>query len=279
VQKTAIIFVSNAAGGQVVGYSEKTLKPVAYLGGPISGPAGISVDRAGNVYVANSGAADVLFYPASSSLPTRILNDSNWYPSDVCVSPTGEVAVTNDVGGVGADIAFYRKGEINSFKSISSSVFFRMFYCAYDAVGNTYVDGQDYYGGAHVGFIAGGGAGNSIADLNIDGIGLSAGLAVMRSGDILVEDESSSTIHEYQADSNDQLRTIALEAPSNYFIATFALMKGEKLLWAAVSGPAGNGNDGFAQKDPFPNGIPPIQTITGLATPLNGIAVTPADLP
>ncbi len=59
-------------------------------------PAGIKTDRMGNLYVADSGNAEVKIYaPPYATTPTTIIADAEEMPADVAVFNTGAFAVTN----------------------------------------------------------------------------------------------------------------------------------------------------------------------------------------
>ncbi|MBD5656496.1 MAG: hypothetical protein IAI50_15140, partial [Candidatus Eremiobacteraeota bacterium] len=70
--------------------------PLAKLGGPPNqSNDGIAVDRAGNLYVTNRLASQILFYPARFLQPTKTLIDPGKYPGSVAVGNDGTVYVGN----------------------------------------------------------------------------------------------------------------------------------------------------------------------------------------
>src|ERR1700729_3240973 len=56
-------------------------------------PFGITTDAAGNLYVANTGASNVLVYAQPYKAVTRVLTLPNQSPADVAVSTAGVIAV------------------------------------------------------------------------------------------------------------------------------------------------------------------------------------------
>jgi sugar lactone lactonase YvrE len=88
------LYVSN--GQFVYVYSiVKHPKLVFTVGVGLSNPLGITIDKAGTLYVANNGNATVTEYPAGQYSPSVTLTQGMLYPNDVAVDSSGNVWVSN----------------------------------------------------------------------------------------------------------------------------------------------------------------------------------------
>jgi DNA-binding beta-propeller fold protein YncE len=141
-----LLYVSDAESGDLYVYSY----PKAKLEGTITGlnaPEGECVDKAGDVFVANTGDTDVLEYAHGGTSPIATLSDSGYYPLGCAVDPTtGNLAVTNICGELygqcvaDGNLLIYppAKGTPQSYTDSSIAEYF---FCGYDDKGNLYVDG------------------------------------------------------------------------------------------------------------------------------------------
>src|SRR5215469_16832194 len=94
-----LLFVSEPITGAVVVYNAlsraRNPLPLRTITNGINHPQGISVDRSGNLYVANFESSTVTVYARNGSTPTRTLNITN--PIDVKVDGSGNVYVASNI--------------------------------------------------------------------------------------------------------------------------------------------------------------------------------------
>lgn len=90
----------------VYSYSPSPIELVGKLTG-FSDPSGLCVDKAGNVYVANAGAKNILEYAHGGTKPIATLTDESDAPFSCSIDPsTGDLAVSGSYGSFGkGDIA------------------------------------------------------------------------------------------------------------------------------------------------------------------------------
>jgi hypothetical protein len=95
--------------------------------GGLTGPQGIAVGAGLNtdVYVANTGASDVLVYPLGSSMLKSTLVDTNAFPVDVAVAKNGTAYVANifDTSFNAGDIAVFKPGSTTITRRIKDPNF------------------------------------------------------------------------------------------------------------------------------------------------------------
>ena len=142
-----LLYISDAESNDLYAYSY----PKAQLEGTVtglSGPEGECVDKAGNVFVANTLATQILEYAHGGTSPIATLDDSGYYPVGCAVDPTtGNLAVTNICGELygqcvsDGDLLVF-PGAKGTPKTYSDRGGIDEFYfCGYDDKGNLYVDG------------------------------------------------------------------------------------------------------------------------------------------
>jgi hypothetical protein len=87
--------------------------PKGKLKGTLTGfnePSGQCVDKAGDVFIANFGASQILEYAHGGTSPIKTLSDPDYYPLGCSVDPTtGNLAVTNRLSTsfTAGDVAIY----------------------------------------------------------------------------------------------------------------------------------------------------------------------------
>jgi hypothetical protein len=109
-----------------------------------SNPQGASTDKSGNLYVANTGAENIVEVSSSTGNITATYNDAGQYPVDVCVSnKTGNFAVTTifnaNTGGAG-EVDLFTSGNTSGPTGVASgSNYTSPRFCAYDKTGSIVV--------------------------------------------------------------------------------------------------------------------------------------------
>jgi hypothetical protein len=164
-------------------------------------PSGLATDASGNLYVANEGAANILvFAPPYNTTPTT-LDDPGQYPADVAVDSQGNVAACNLYSNsVAGNVAFYPAGSTSSTNTLSSASLGEVYFCAFDANGNLYLDGIDStYSYFVAGEVVGGINGTGIATLTTSNTILyPGGVQVTTGGQIAFMDQGpGSAIYTY----------------------------------------------------------------------------------
>lgn len=139
-----LLYVSDAQGNVDV-YTYPAGKRAGVLKG-FNSPAGLCSDRAGNVYVVDTGLLEVLKYKHGGTKPVQSLYVMGFYPYGCAVDPSsGDVAVADFASqkqGPGG-LSIFHPGQ--TFPSTYQATGFNAyFFCTYDNAGNVFVDGADY---------------------------------------------------------------------------------------------------------------------------------------
>lgn len=139
-----LLYVSDDAGSLYV-YTYPQGKLVGTIAG-LDGPGGLCSDSAGNVYVPQTNAQDVVVYPHGGRKPSATLLDFGGFP-DGCAfdSTTGNLAVTNFATSPSqgpGNVLIYpnASGNPTKYTDVNFNVFL---FCAYDSHGNLLVDGMN----------------------------------------------------------------------------------------------------------------------------------------
>jgi DNA-binding beta-propeller fold protein YncE len=104
--RTPLVYVASngSSSGAVYAFNpDGATKPVETIVAGISAPAGIALDSAGTLYVANPGNNTVTAYAAGTSSPNRTLSDGVAAPEGVAVDADGTVYVANEGANPSAD--------------------------------------------------------------------------------------------------------------------------------------------------------------------------------
>jgi hypothetical protein len=201
--KTPLAFISDFTNNVV--YEADNIGQCA---GPLQGfnePQGMTVDKQGNLWVANTGASNVLEFKHNqyNQPPALTLNDPGYLPADVCVDRQGNVAVTNieTDNGVGA-IVFYAPGAVNPTGMASNANFPSPRFCAFASNGNLAFDDLDANGGTNLGLVYAGNVNNMNAPINTltitNQIGFPGGVQVPTWGGLAVLDQTGLVIDNYK---------------------------------------------------------------------------------
>lgn len=147
-QNGDLLYVVNVGDSTVGVYQYPSGHKAATLAG-FSHPEGACTDTAGHVFIANTGAHDIVVFAHGGAHPQRTLSEGSYHPANCAVDPrTGNLAVANnDVKrrGYGGSIAIYQQGRGTPqyFTSLHSYIS-----CAYDDRSNLFAIGElgdNYY--------------------------------------------------------------------------------------------------------------------------------------
>lgn len=143
-----LVYVSSDGGssGAVFVYTTggQAQAPVGTILDGISEPAGIAVDSAGSLYVANTGSNTVTVYPRGQLTPSTTYTDGVSTPQGVAVGSDGTVYIANETGspsGAGS-ITEYAAGSTTPSATISLPGMYA-FAVGLDASNNLYVSWFD----------------------------------------------------------------------------------------------------------------------------------------
>jgi hypothetical protein len=270
------IFVSDAANN-VVNIYNTSGKLLGQIDG-FSEPQGIASDGKANLYIADTANSRIQIYAPPYKKNPKTLGDPGEYPSGVAVTYNGEfVAVANilsTTGGPG-NILIFKKGKAG-FK-ISSSILARVYFCAFDAKGNLFVDGENSSGQVVLGEIANATTGGKkLKTLTYTGatIGFPGGIQVTTHDKIAILDQESGTIYTFnqpvKGSLGSPIATTVLTGSSDP--VTFAFTASNKDLWGADAGTTGVAE--FA----YPAGGNPVKQFMEGGEPI-GVALVPAEQP
>ncbi len=250
---------------------------VAQIAG-LSLPQGLAGGAAGVLYVANTGASDVLEYGPDHHTLEATLTDPNQYPAGVGIDvATGVVGVTNifDVNGNAGSVSMYAPGTTTPCVTVGNPNWAEVYYGAFSHSGRFYVDGVDANGNTLTGVVSGECAATSIVTLaHTNTIAFPGGVSIAPNGKILVLDQVNLQIFEYAVPIRSSLGAPLLTIPLSGATdpVTFSLTAGKADLWTADVRP-------MAAEYAFPAGGAPAATLTsGLQVPIGALAL-PAQHP
>jgi hypothetical protein len=142
VKNGGLLYASDGSTNDVNIYTYPKLKLVGTLTG-FSGPQGICLNQAGDVWIVNAGASDVLEYAPLGTSPIATLHDPGQY-SIACSGDDepGNLAVSNILStsdGPGS-LSIYKHAEGNPDVIEALT---RDYFVTYDSKGNLFIDGQN----------------------------------------------------------------------------------------------------------------------------------------
>jgi hypothetical protein len=273
----AAIFTADASGNAIDIYPlrGKSQPMCGQITSGVSGAGGLAADAAGHLYVALTAASRVveLAGPYPPGHVVRTISDAGGYPSIAAVSPSGLVAIINLCSAPSCgngDVAFYRKGATSPCAVVSSAIFARPYFGAFDAGDNLYLDAADSSGGTLVGEISGGCKATTVANLDVPGIAFPGGVAVDTKGNIAIADQVSSQLDVFAPGNFGKPKfTVSLQPGGDY--ATFVFEQSGMRIWTA------NAASASAEEFTYPGGGRQIDTVgSGVSA---SIAVMPAEVP
>jgi DNA-binding beta-propeller fold protein YncE len=145
-----LLYVADGGTGDVDVYSYPSAQTEGVLTG-FAAPHGECVDKAGNVFITNTGASDILEYAHAGTTPIASLPDAGYSPVGCAVDPTtGDLAVTNLTVATGSgpgNLLIFRHAKGTPKIYTTQNVYY-YYFCGYDDTGNLYVDGNTQHIGA-----------------------------------------------------------------------------------------------------------------------------------
>lgn len=244
--------------------------PRGRLKGKLTGfnePSGQCADKAGNVFIANFGASEILEYAHGGTSPINTLSDPGYYPLGCSIDPTtGNLAVTNRLSTsfTAGDVAIYANAS-GTPTSYTAPNFYYYEFCGYDNRGNLYIDGTTKASGLEYADLPSGGT--SFSDLMLNqSIGFPGGVQ-WHGTHLAIGDQSAAVIYQFAIRGNNGTKVGSTPLTGSKDVVQFWI-QGKKVI-----GPdAGLAHVAFYN---YPAGGSPTKTITGLGEPV-GLTISRA---
>jgi hypothetical protein len=137
-----LVYVSNSYNSFVNIYpaAGQSQQPVGTITKGISGPEGLAVDAAGNLYVTNSASNTVTVYPPGQLNPSTTYSNGLAFPYGVSVGTDGTLYVANIMGGINGfgSVSVYPPGSTNPSLTLTLDQYYAVG-VATDSANNLYV--------------------------------------------------------------------------------------------------------------------------------------------
>ena len=139
-----LLYVAQSTGNGFVNiYNQKghDQAPIGQLVTGLAYPVGLYVDKAGNLYIANSNAFNVPIYKRGMTAPFKTLNDPGEYPYGVATNKNGTVYVASAIttSHTAGNVAVYAGGRVNPTSFLSDPKWFSAIDVTTDSYNNVYV--------------------------------------------------------------------------------------------------------------------------------------------
>ncbi len=254
------LYVSDAVADTIDEFS-KAGKEIGTITG-LEEPQGITLDKKGNLYVANTAASEILVFSPGSSSPAVTVETTNEYPVGVAVDSSGNIWVSNIEATTGAFGSIKEYSSSGTYlQKITCSGFEKPYFIAVDANDNVFVDGfasNQNAGPTAVEVTAGSTSCTTLPSVKFKFPG---GLQMMANGDLVVDDQTGLTITEYAAPNfTSVVNTITLTSATSVDPIGISMTKKDKDVW--ISDAANLDAYEFA----YPSGTSPIKTIGGASS-------------
>jgi hypothetical protein len=143
---SALLYVSDPIGNDVAVYHESGSKqsPIATITQGIAGPAGLTVDGEGDLFVANTAGNSITEYEPNGTSPETTYSQSVLGPVDVAVDSAGTVYVANFYSFV-ASVVEFSSGSQKPSLTIADPCSCYPVGLTLDSKGDLYVAYDDYY--------------------------------------------------------------------------------------------------------------------------------------
>lgn len=267
---TVAFVVSDVASNDVYAYGREG-RLVATISG-LHGPRGVAIGAAGELYVANASAANVVVYKNDYKTRLAVLADTGEVPVSVSYdASSGTVAVVNvDTRSHPANVTFYARGQTKPCVRLTNSTFASAYYGAFDNGGTFYFDGYDKRLTVRIGQVSGGCRARAIGIVTTSNtVGAAGGIAVKANGDIALADARAIVIYTYKPPHDGSLGAPVAATPLhvNFTVGAFAFANDEQDVWTVDFG--NQATYGYH----YPAGGSPVHS-TGQLAP-SAVAVTP----
>ncbi|HET6275037.1 MAG TPA: hypothetical protein VFE16_03765 [Candidatus Cybelea sp.] len=163
----SLLYVSDLGNFDVRVFTYPALKPAGKLTGFVQ-PQGECVDRAGNIWIANSEGTDLREYAHGGTKEIARVSDALGYPAGCAVDPkSGNLAVTNIENFSGnANVLVYKRAR-GTPAVYGNTNLVSFYFAAYDSQGNLYVSARSSQSAFSLGVLARGA--HSIALVTLSG--------------------------------------------------------------------------------------------------------------
>jgi DNA-binding beta-propeller fold protein YncE len=237
--------------------------PKGKLKGQLTGfnePSGQCVDKAGDVFIANFGASQILEYAHGGTIPINTLADPGYYPLGCSVDPTtGNLAVTNRLSTsfTNGDVAIYPHAS-GTPTSYTDPNFYYYEFCGYDNHGNLYIDGTTK--GSALVYAELPSGSSSLSELNLDqSIGFPGGVQ-WDGKHLAIGDQSAAVIYQFAISGSTGTKVGSTPLTGSKDVVQFWI-QGKRVI-----GPdAGLADVGLYK---YPSGGSPTKTIVDLGEPV-----------
>lgn len=137
-----LLFISDYGASDVDIFTMPDLKLKGQLTG-FSFPEGACSDRSGNIWIANTGALQLLQYSRTGTL-LKTLDDAYGFPASCAFDKKGNLAVTNieSASGTQGNIVIYANAT-GSGTMYTNAAIYQYFFVGYDPSGNLFFDGTN----------------------------------------------------------------------------------------------------------------------------------------
>lgn len=181
----SLVYVSDVANS-TIGIFDRNGDPVAVMTHHLKYPAGLFVDAAHHLWVANEGSSTIEEFSRGGGSLLTTLPDGSDNPEDVTICPDGTIYVANIVNG----IAVYSGPKHKRSRTLDyDAAAFTFITC--DAAGNVFATGVVGTNGTVIEFPGGSSSGAKL--LPISSAGNLGGIKPDNAGNLLVEIDGSVT--------------------------------------------------------------------------------------
>ncbi len=259
-KKSELLYVSDIGTDDVYAYTY----PQGTLSQTLTGfkePFGECVDKKGDVFITDRGAAAIYEYAHGGSSPVATLQDSSEEPQGCSVDfKTGDLAVSNALSGNSGSKA----GSVSIYKAakgtptiVTDSAIYDFGYCGYDTHSNLFVDGLN---GNKV-VVAELPSGKSqLTNLKVTGVKLLGAGGVRWAGKYLAVGDSGPTVYQFSISSGNATKEGSTTLNGGYNVGDFWI-NGHDII-----GPDGGSGNVAVWK--YPAGGSPIKTLSGFTDPV-----------
>lgn len=195
----SMVAISDFGNNDINIYDEAGTIQATLTGDPLN-PQGMATDRLGNLYVANTGAGNILVYAPPFTNPPTVWSDAGQFPADVDQRNNGGFGAATNIfamnGGPGS-VSLFRNGI--QVATVTDPALSEAFFCAFDKAGNLYFDGFNTSGQVIVAVIAHANTGGrTVQYLTTNNTLLfPGGIQVNNDGLISIDDQSGFAIYSY----------------------------------------------------------------------------------